>query len=145
MSGYVLILVGLFMGVLFFGAALLGVVFVMEIKKLSLQVSRLTTALTPILESGDVEKVVRYFRMFTEMGEEIGRKMDAINTTIRTFYQFAINKPPANMSPGVAETDSGVFSYSEEEAASRLSGKKKAVEDPDQPPMTPQDTDVTIY
>jgi hypothetical protein len=119
MNGIELIL-GVLIGAVTIGTVLFCYLLIGTVKTLTDQVRHLTDVLSPILESDEILKSLRSFRVLAEVGDGIGHKMDALNVTINQFYKFAVanQTAPTTQVPLTAD-GSGVYGYNEEAAAAR--------------------------
>ena len=131
MNALDLLLLGLFLGTILAGVGFVLYLFYSLIRELIDEIRRLTSVLTPIMESGELVKGFRAFQLFGSQLEPLGRTIEALDNTVKALFQRAfVSQPDVPTSP-FSSGESGVFPYNEEEAASRnaaTENRKKGIE-----------------
>jgi hypothetical protein len=124
-NGTVELVLGMCIGATVLGAIVFCYALIREIRSLT----KLTSALVPLLQNEEIVNGLKSFRLLVAMGAKIGEKMDALNEAIRVFSEFAMTRPQAGATePPKPASESGVYVYDEEAAASRAAGKPQGEE-----------------
>jgi hypothetical protein len=122
LSGAIGALIGLIAGAVLLGLGLYLYFILTTVKSLTEQLKGLISTLTPIFSSGDVLRAFQSFNLLAAQGEQLGRRLEALDKTIQQFYQFTFRNP--NPTIPAASSESFTAGYDEEDAAVREVARK---------------------
>lgn len=122
MNGAVWMLIGLIGGATVLGLGLYLYFLLKVVEGLTGQLRSLISTLMPIFSSEDVLRGFKAFHLLAQQGEQIGRKIEGLDDTIKMFYSYTFKKPVPGM-PATSE-ESIVSGYDEEDFASREAARK---------------------
>jgi hypothetical protein len=111
--------IGLLVGVVVLGLGVFFYVAVGAIKNLTASIRILNTTLGPIFAGEDLPRTLKVLQALGALGTEVGAKIDTLNSTMGMFTRAVFNTPERPVANSTPEGNSGVFAYSEEDAAAR--------------------------
>ena len=124
MTPFELLFLGLIIGAVLVGIAAFCYLFFKIVRDLISQLDHLSDVLAPLFESHEVRKGFAAFQLLAQQGEDIGRKIESLDKTAQIFIQRAFVAPTENPLTSLTSAESGVFRYSEEDAAARDAASK---------------------